>query len=81
MPTKAYILIETTIGTSNSVADTLSSLPGVEVVDTVTGPYDIIAAVEGSDLIAIGHLVSSRIQSINGVVRTMTCFVLHYNPE
>ena len=81
MPTKAYILIETRIGTSNDVADTLSSLPGVEVVDTVTGHYDIIAAVEGSDLVAIGHLVSSRIHRINGVVRTMTCFVINLNRE
>ena len=81
MPTKAYILIETTLGTSNAVADTLSSLPGVEMVDTVTGPYDIIAAVEGSDLVAVGQLISSRIHRINGVVRTMTCFVINLNRE
>ena len=81
MPTKAYILIETTLGTSNDVADTLSSLPGVEMVDTVTGPYDIVAAVEGSDLVAVGQLISNRIHRINGVVRTMTCFVLNRDQE
>ena len=81
MQTKAYILIETTLGTSNDVADTLSSLPGVEMVDTVTGPYDIVAAVEGSDLGAVGQLISNRIHRINGVVRTMTCFVINLNRE
>ena len=81
MPTKAYILIETAVGTSGDVADTLSSVQGVEIADTVTGPYDIIAAVEGSDLVAVGQLISSRIHRINGVVRTMTCFVINLNRE
>ena len=46
MSTKAYILIETTVGKSRDVADALRSLQGVETVDAVTGPYDIIAIVE-----------------------------------
>ena len=83
MPAKAYILIETRVGTSLDVRDTLSSMPGVETVDTVTGTgsYDVIAAVEGSDLVAVSRLVSGRIHSVNGVVRTMTCFVIDHNRE
>ena len=38
MSTKAYILIETTVGKSRDVADALRSLQGVETVDAVTGP-------------------------------------------
>ncbi len=81
MPTKAYILIETRTGTLLDVSDTLSSLPGIEMVDTITGPYDVIAMVEVSDLNAVGQLVNGEIQGINGVVRTMICLVINDNPE
>ena len=73
MATKAYILIETTVGKSRNVADALKSLPGVNTVDAVTGPYDIIAVVEAPDLNAVGDLVTSQIHTINGIVRTVTC--------
>ncbi|MDA0768903.1 MAG: AsnC family transcriptional regulator [SAR202 cluster bacterium Casp-Chloro-G4] len=73
MPTKAYILIETAVGKSRGVAEALSSLVGVENVDSVTGPYDIIAIVAAPDLNAVGDLVTSQIHTINGIVRTVTC--------
>ena len=81
MPTKAYILIETRTGTLLDVSDTLSSVPGVETVDTITGPYDVIAMVEVSDLNAVGQIVNGEIHGINGVVRTMICVVINDNPE
>ena len=73
MATKAYILIETAVGKSRDVATSLKALGGVDVVDTVTGPYDIIAVVNAPDLNAIGDLVTSQIHTINGVRRTVTC--------
>ena len=73
MATKAYILIETTVGKSREVTDELHSLPGVETVDPVTGPYDIIAVVSAPDLNAVGDLVTSQIHTTNGIVRTVTC--------
>lgn len=73
MPTKAYILIETAVGKSREVADALRSLTGIENVDAVTGPYDIIAIVAAPDLNAVGDLVTSQIHTINGIVRTVTC--------
>ena len=73
MPTKAYILIETAVGKSRDVAEALRSLTGIENVDAVTGPYDIIAIVEAPDLNAVGDLVTSQIHTINGIVRTVTC--------
>ena len=73
MTTKAYILIETGVGTSRDVANSLRSLPGVETVDGVTGPYAIIAVVQAPDLNAVGDLVTSQIHTINGIVRTVTC--------
>ena len=76
MPTKAYILIETAVGKSRDVASALRALEGVETVDGVTGPYDIIAVVASQDLNAVGDLVTSQIHTINGIVRTVTCLAV-----
>lgn len=73
MQTKAYILIETAVGKSREVGAELRSLRGVDTVDAVTGPYDIIAIVAANDLNAVGDLVTSQIHTINGIVRTVTC--------
>ena len=76
METKAFILIETAVGKSRDVANELRSLTGVKTVDSVTGPYDIIAIVVAPDLNAVGDLVSSRIHTIDGIVRTVTCLAV-----
>ena len=57
MATKAYLLIETAVGKTRDVANTLSDLPGIATVDVVTGPYDIIAVVSGDDMTIVGDLV------------------------
>ena len=73
MATRAYILIETSVGKNRDVGAALRQLPGIEKVDNVTGPYDIIAVVEAPDLNSIGDLVTSSIHVISGIVRTVTC--------
>ena len=77
MITKAYIMIETAAGKSRDVLKALRSVQAVETVEAVTGPYDIIAVVIAPDLNVIGDLIPSRIHTINGVTRTLTCFVLN----
>ena len=76
MPTNAYILIETVVGKTRDVANELRSLPRVETVETVTGPYDVIAVVAAPDLNQVGDLVTRNIHTINGIVRTVTCLSL-----
>ncbi len=76
MATKAYVLIETTVGESDNVANSLKSLPGVDTVDTVTGPYDIIAVVSANDLNAVGGIVTSDVHNVHGITRTVTCMVV-----
>ena len=76
MATKAYILIETAVGKSRDVAGALRALQGVETVDTVTGPYDIISVVAAPDLNSVGDLVTTNIHTINGIVRTVTCLTV-----
>ena len=71
--TKAYVLIETAVGKSRSVAARLKDMRGIDTVDPVTGPYDIIAVVSAPDLNAVGNLVTSAIHTLDGVERTVTC--------
>ena len=73
MPTKAYILIETAVGESNSVVDALRLISGMHSLDPVTGPYDIIAVINAPDLTTVGDLVTAQIHVIDGIVRTITC--------
>ena len=75
--TKAYILIETTVGTSTQVSDVLTNIPDIVNVDAVTGPYDIIAIVSSNDLNSEGDLVTNEIHTIPGIVRTVTCLSIN----
>jgi DNA-binding Lrp family transcriptional regulator len=73
MATKAYLLVETAVGKTRDVAGTLRGLDGIDTVDVVTGPYDIIAVINGDDMSVVGNLVTERIHTVPGVVRTVTC--------
>ena len=73
MATKAFLLVETAVGRTRDVANTLRDLNGVESVDVVTGPYDIIAIIVGDDMSIVGGLVTEKIHTVVGVVRTVTC--------
>ena len=73
MATKAYVLIETAVGKSREVTDSLKGIQGMQAVDAVTGPYDIIAVLEAVDLNAVGETVTGKIHTIGGILRTVTC--------
>ena len=73
MGTKAYLLVETAVGQTRNVAGTLRELPGIKTVDVVTGPYDIIAVIDGDDMSVGGNLVTESIHTVLGVVRSVTC--------
>ena len=73
MATRAYLLVETAVGTTRDVASALRGLEAVESVDVVTGPYDIIAVISGDDMSVVGNLVTEGIHTVQGVVRTVTC--------
>lgn len=76
MATKAFILIETAVGKTREAVGALQKIPGIKSVDPVTGPYDIIAVVEGKDLNAIGDMVTSSIHPVPGITRTVTCLAV-----
>jgi len=74
---QAYVLIQTEVGKAAQVADEVRKIPGVESADDVTGPYDVIVKVAADDVDALGKLVVARVQGIDGIVRTLTCPIVH----
>ena len=73
---RAYLLIETQAGTSNTVLDGLKSLEQTVQVDRVTGPYDIICVIETGSLGQLGAIVRDQVHAMEGVARTMSCMRL-----
>ena len=76
MAAKAFVLIETAVGRNKEVVTALSKVKGVTSVDTVTGPYDVIAVIHGENLNDIGDLVTGKVHPIPGISRTVTCLAI-----
>ena len=76
MAAKAFVLIETTVGKTKEVASALKQIKGVKSVDSVTGPYDVIAIIEAETLNDIGDIVTEKIHPTTGISRTVTCLAI-----
>jgi DNA-binding Lrp family transcriptional regulator len=74
---QAYILIQTEVGKAASVAEQIAGISGVTLAEDVTGPYDVIARVEASNVDDLGRLVIAKLQDVPGITRTLTCTVVH----
>jgi DNA-binding Lrp family transcriptional regulator len=74
---RSYILIQTDTGRATDVAGAIRGVSGVISTETVTGPYDVIVLVEAEDIDAVGQLVVTAIQPVEGIVRTLTCPVVN----
>lgn len=70
---RAFVLMETAIGKTTEVLGTLKQLDGVITLDTVIGPYDIIAEIEKDDLNALRKLIATQIHPMDGVRRVVSC--------
>lgn len=73
MVTRAYILIETATGKTSEVSEALNQMAVMKAVDTVTGPFNIIATAEADYLPSISDLISDVMHSVPGIVKTVTC--------
>ncbi len=73
---QAFILIEVAPKKGRSACGSIAKIPGVRSAHLITGPYDIIALVEAPDPQAIGSVVMGKIQTVDGVGRTVTCVVV-----
>ena len=77
MAVTAWILIQCEVGKAARVAQQARSIDGVVSAEDVTGPYDVIAHAEAASIDELGRMVVSRIQLIEGIVRTVTCPVVN----
>ena len=73
----AYILIQTEVGKAAQVATTIAEIAGVTKAEDVTGPYDVIVRAEANSVDELGRLVVARVQSVDGITRTLTCPVVN----
>lgn len=77
MVVQAYILIQTDVGKAADVAAAIAQLKGVTLAEDVTGPYDVIVRAEARNVDELGKMVVARIQTLDGITRTLTCPVVH----
>ena len=73
----AYILIQTEVGNAAAVAARIGEIAGVTKAEDVTGPYDVIVRAEANTVDELGRLVVARVQSVDGITRTLTCPVVN----
>lgn len=76
MAAKAYVLLKTAPGLTKSVYSSLRIAPGVQSVEMITGPYDLIVALEGTTTTAILTKIMNDIRPAAGIRDTMTCLVV-----
>ncbi|EGD43524.1 Lrp/AsnC family transcriptional regulator [Nocardioides sp. NPDC057767] len=77
MVVQAYILIQTDVGKAAEVATEIGKIQGVTLAEDVTGPYDVIVRAEARNVDELGKMVVARVQSLEGITRTLTCPVVH----
>ncbi|MBB5789995.1 Lrp/AsnC ligand binding domain-containing protein [Jiangella mangrovi] len=77
MVVQAYILIQTEVGKAAEVARKIAEIDGVTLAEDVTGPYDVIVRAEAGNVDDLGKLVVAKVQTVDGITRTLTCPVVH----
>ena len=73
MSVQAYILVQTEVGKAADVAKAIADIDGVSMAEDVTGPYDVIVRASAANMDDLGALVISKVQSVKGITRTLTC--------
>lgn len=80
MAVLGYVLIESEVGRAKAVGEAVKGISRAEAkiisVDTVTGPYDVVALLESEDLDKLGTFITDGIQKVAGVARTTTCLAV-----
>lgn len=73
MSVKAYILLDTSAVGTTDILSSLRAIDGVDSAEAVSGPHDIVVIVETADLKDLGDMVLTKIRTIEGVTKTITC--------
>lgn len=76
MTVEAYVFIECEQGKAREVAEKMLKIAGVVDTKSVTGPYDVIALVTAGNFKILGDVLIKKIQSLEGVKKTLTNVVI-----
>ncbi|UCF05409.1 MAG: Lrp/AsnC ligand binding domain-containing protein [bacterium] len=76
MRATAYVLINLATGVAEEVYSTLGKMEYVQQVNAISGPYDMIALVDGPTFNDLAKFVLDKIQKLPGVQKTITCNVI-----
>jgi DNA-binding Lrp family transcriptional regulator len=72
----AYLLINTDTGKELLVINGLKKIRGVKHAHVVTGLHDVICYVEGKNLSELKNTIISKVRSVKGIQRTVTCLAV-----
>lgn len=76
MAAKAYVLLRTAPGLTKAIMSSLKISPAVQSVEMITGPYDLIVAIEAATTNEILTTVMNHIRPAAGIRDTVTCLVV-----
>ncbi len=74
MATTAYVLIVAEPTETKHVLDQLDRIEGLQAVDEVMGPYDIVVKTSAENTQDIPRVLVDRIREIDGVESTTSLF-------
>ncbi len=72
---EAFVLVQVDVTVGRRVGDEMQRIPGVQLAQVVTGPYDVVVRAEAETMELLGKLID-EIQHIPGVTRTLTCPII-----
>ncbi|MBX5321060.1 MAG: Lrp/AsnC ligand binding domain-containing protein [Candidatus Bathyarchaeota archaeon] len=78
---KAFVLINTEIGSEADVLRDLKKIEGVEEAFAVYGVYDIIARVGAETMDKLKEIVTWRIRRLDKVRSTLTMIIVEESPK
>jgi len=77
MTVSAYVFVLTEMDKTSAVADAIRDIEGVDDVDVVTGPYDVIVKASAETMDELGRMVVGKVQKVDGINRTITSPVVN----
>jgi DNA-binding Lrp family transcriptional regulator len=73
---KAYVLVNIRTGEIPEVVKWMRKKENVTEANMTFGPYDAVVTVDAKDLNELGNIIAFEIQSVPGVLETLTCLTV-----
>ena len=75
---KAYVLVNIRTGVVKDVVEGLRQVESVIEANMTFGPYDAVVVIETEDINDVGAILTNEIQTIPGVLETLTCLSVDF---